>query len=37
MGRKNEIIKANHSLDMLIADAIELIQYAKQITSKQVN
>jgi len=37
MNRKNEIIEAGPSLDLLIADSIELIQYARQITAKQVN
>lgn len=37
MDGKNEIIEANQSLDMLIAESIELIQYARQITAKQVN
>lgn len=37
MDSKNEIIEKNQSLDMLIADSIELIQYARQITAKQVN
>lgn len=37
MDSKNEIIETNKSLDMLIADSIELIQYARQITAKQVN
>ena len=34
---KNPTIETNQSLDMLIADFIELIQYARQITAKQVN
>ena len=37
MDSKNELIEANRSLDALIADSIELIQYARQITAKQVN
>ena len=37
MDSKNKIIETNKSLDMLIADSIELIQYARQITAKQVN
>lgn len=37
MDRKTETIQANQSLDMLITDAIALIQYARQITAKQVN
>lgn len=37
MDSKNEIIEKNQSLDILIADSIELIQYARQITAKQVN
>ena len=37
MDDKNEIIEANQSLDMLIAESIELVQYARQITAKQVN
>ncbi len=37
MDSKNEIIETNKSLDVLIADSIELIQYARQITAKQVN
>ena len=35
--KKNEIIEMNQSLDMLIEESIELIQYARQITAKQVN
>ena len=37
MDGKNEIIEMNQSLDMLIEESIELIQYARQITAKQVN
>ncbi len=37
MDGKNEILETNQSLDMLIAASIELIQYARQITAKQVN
>ena len=37
MDGKNEIIETNQSIDMLIADSIVLIQYARQITAKQVN
>ena len=37
MDSKNEIIEMNQSLDMLIEESIELIQYARQITAKQVN
>ena len=37
MDSKNEIIETNQSIDMLIAESIELIQYARQITAKQVN
>lgn len=36
MDSKNEIIETDKSLDMLIAESIELIQYARQITAKQV-
>ena len=35
MDGKNEIIEMNQSLDMLIEESIELIQYARQITAKQ--
>ena len=37
MDSKNEIIETNQSLYMLIEESIELIQYARQITAKQVN
>lgn len=37
MDGKNETIETNKSLDMLIAESIKLIQYARQITAKQVN
>ena len=37
MDGKNEIIETNQSLYMLIEESIELIQYARQITAKQVN
>ncbi len=37
MDSKNEIIETNQSLDMLIEESIELIQYARQITAKQIN
>ena len=37
MDSKNEIIETNQSLYMLIEESIELIQYARQITAKQIN
>ena len=37
MESRDEILEANQSLDMLIEESIELIQYARQITAKQVN
>ncbi len=37
MDSKNEIAEENRSLNMLIEDSIALIQYARQITAKQVN
>ncbi|MCM1091121.1 MAG: hypothetical protein NC413_09770 [Muribaculum sp.] len=37
MDNKNEIIEDKRSLDALIADSIELIQYARQIIANQVN
>ncbi len=37
MDSKNEMIEENQSLNILIADSVELIQYARQITAKQVN
>ena len=37
MDSRNKIIETNQSLNTLITDSIELIQYARQITAKQVN
>lgn len=37
MDNKNEMIEANQSLDTLIANSIDLIQYARQLVAKQVN
>ena len=37
MGSRNKIIETNQSLNTLITDSIELIQYARKITAKQVN
>ena len=37
MDNKNEIIEINQSLDTLIANSIDLIQYARQLVAKQVN
>lgn len=34
MDSKKEIIEMNQSIDMLIAESIELIQYARQIYCK---
>ena len=36
MDSKNEMIEMKQSLDMLIEESIELIQYARQITAKQM-
>lgn len=37
MDDKNKIGKTDQSLDSLIDNSIELIQYAKQLVAKQVN
>lgn len=37
MDNKNEMIETNQSLDTLIANSIDLIQYARQLVAKQVN
>lgn len=37
MDNKNEMIETNQSLDILIANSIDLIQYARQLVAKQVN
>ena len=37
MDNKNEMIETNQSLDKLIANSIDLIQYARQLVAKQVN
>lgn len=37
MDNKNDMIKSDQSLDALISNSIELIQYARQLVAKQVN
>lgn len=37
MDNKNEMVEIEQSLDTLITNAIELIQYARQLVAKQVN
>lgn len=37
MDNKNEMIETNQSLDTLITNSIDLIQYARQLVAKQVN
>lgn len=37
MNKKNDIIESDQSLDTLIVNSIELIQYVRQLVAKQVN
>ena len=37
MDNKNEMMETDQTLDVLIQNSIELIQYARQLTEKQVN
>lgn len=37
MDNKNEIVEVDQSLDVLIINSIELIQYARQLVARQVN
>ena len=37
MDNKNEMIEMDQSIDVLIRNSIELIQYARQLTEKQIN
>lgn len=37
MDNNNEIVEVDQSLDVLISNSIELIQYARKLAAKQVN